>query len=59
MPTFAFHEPPPSLTTRLRWRMNAPLPLSIRIDNSELRYTIYARLFSAQEHSTGELLRTL
>lgn len=54
MPTFAFVVSPISLTANLRRYYNAPLPL-IHSFGDELD----ARLFSAQERSTSELLRTL
>jgi len=54
MPTFAFVAPPVSLTAILQRHYNAPLPL-IHSFGDELD----ARLFSAQERSTSELLRTL
>ena len=60
MPTFSFPITPITLTCNLRRYWNAPLPLST------LKWTIhsfgivfYARLSSAQERSTSELLRTL
>jgi hypothetical protein len=56
MPTFAFHEPPPELTFQLQRRMNAPLPLFLILSFGNV---FDARLFSAQERSTSELLRTL
>ena len=60
MPTFSFPETPPHLTVRLQRRWNAPLPL-LRL-NGEIHSfgnELDARLFSAQERSTSELLRTL
>ena len=58
MPTFAFPEAPPDLTIRLQCRWNAPLPL-VLLQIHSFGGKFYARLFSAQERSTSELLRTL
>jgi hypothetical protein len=56
MPTFAFVTAPPCLTTQLLRCYNAPLP-----DFHLLGFggKFYARVLSAQNHSTSELLRTL
>ena len=60
MPTFAFHTAPPLLTQQLLRRMNAPLPLiPFRVKILSFGVQFDARLFSAQERSTSELLRTL
>ena len=56
MPTFAFLVAPAYLTVHLQRNYNAPLPL-FRIHS--FGKTFYARVFSAQNHSTSELLRTL
>ena len=56
MPTFAFPTAPTFLTKRLQSHWNAPLPL-LRIHS--FGNVLDARLFSAQERSTSELLRTL
>jgi hypothetical protein len=56
MPTFSFPEAPPSLTEQLLRRWNAPLPL---FQVHRFGDMLDARLFSAQERSTSELLRTL
>ena len=58
MPTFAFPATPPYLTVRLLRHWNAPLPLDLRQIHS-FGSVFDARLFSAQERSTSELLRTL
>ena len=58
MPTFAFVEAPQYLTVLLLCRYNAPLPLDLRQIHS-FGDILDARLFSAQERSTSELLRTL
>jgi hypothetical protein len=58
MPTFAFPDAPPCLTTRLLRNRNAPLPCHLR-DIHGFGGSLDARLFSAQERSTSELLRTL
>ena len=48
------------LTTQLQRTKNAPLPfLFRRIENQSFGNGLDARLFSAQERSTSELLRTL
>jgi hypothetical protein len=59
MPTFSFPEAPPSLTEQLHRRWNAPLPLRFNIGVHRFGDMLDARLFSAQERSTSELLRTL
>ena len=56
MPTFAFVASPAILTDNLLPNYNAPLPLRRVHSFGEL---LDARLFSAQERSTSELLRTL
>ena len=56
MPTFSFPEAPAYLTVHLLRRWNAPLPL-FQVQSFGLEFD--ARLFSAQERSTSELLRTL
>ena len=56
MPTFAFLETPQHLTIRLLHLYNAPLPLLRVYSFSDI---LHARVFSAQSHSTSELLRTL
>ncbi len=56
MPTFSFPDAPPHLAIRLRRNWNAPLPF-FRIHG--FGGVLDARLFSAQERSTSELLRTL
>ena len=56
MPTFAFVAAPAYLTVHLQRNYNAPLPL-FRIHS--FGGILDARLFSAQERSTSELLRTL
>ncbi len=58
MPTFAFVATPAPLTENLLRLYNAPLPLHIHGIQS-FGNMFYARLFSAQSHSTSELLRTL
>jgi hypothetical protein len=58
MPTFAFPIAPPSLTAQLLRHWNAPLPLYLRRIHS-FGIQLDARVFSAQERSTSELLRTL
>ena len=58
MPTFAFPEAPQILTDLLQRRWNAPLPLTLRSIHS-FGELLDARVFSAQERSTSELLRTL
>ena len=58
MPTFAFVAAPINLTVNLQRHYNAPLPLVlIQIHSFGIQFD--ARLFSAQERSTSELLRTL
>ena len=60
MPTFAFPEPPHSITTVILRRWNAPLPnvrLSARVHS--FGSTLDARLLSTPGRSTSELLRTL
>ena len=56
MPTFAFPSAPLCLTAQLLRIWNAPLPL-LRVHS--FGDILDARLFSAQERSTSELLRTL
>ena len=56
MPTFAFVEAPAYLAVHLQRHYNAPLP-NLRFHS--FGDTLDARLFSAQERSTSELLRTL
>ena len=56
MPTFAFVASPAYLTVNLLPHYNAPLPIFLFHSFGEL---FDARLFSAQERSTSELLRTL
>ena len=56
MPTFAFPVSPQYLTIQLLPYWNAPLPL-LRVHG--FGGELDARLFSAQERSTSELLRTL
>jgi hypothetical protein len=56
MPTFSFPDAPATLTVHLQRLWNAPLPL-FRIHR--FGGVLDARLFSAQERSTSELLRTL
>ena len=56
MPTFAFPEAPQNLAVLLQRRWNAPLPLR-RVHS--FGGILDARVFSAQERSTSELLRTL
>jgi hypothetical protein len=58
MPTFAFVAAPQTLTDMLQRNYNAPLPLLLQGIQS-FGKILYARLFSAQSHSTSELLRTL
>ncbi len=58
MPTFAFAAAPTPLTEYLQRYCNAPLPLHLHGIQS-FGKMFYARLFSAQSHSTSELLRTL
>ena len=58
MPTFAFPETPQILTDLLQRRWNAPLPLTLLSIHS-FGELLDARVFSAQERSTSELLRTL
>ena len=58
MPTFAFVASPTCLTARLLPHYNAPLPL-VRRQIHSFGELFDARLFSAQERSTSELLRTL
>ena len=58
MPTFAFPSYPQYLTVLLLLPWNAPLPLDLRQIHS-FGGLLDARLFSAQERSTSELLRTL
>ena len=58
MPTFAFLTAPTYLTVHLQRSQNAPLPLVFQRDQS-FGGQLDARLFSAQERSTSELLRTL
>ena len=58
MPTFAFPEAPQNLAVLLQRRWNAPLPLHLRGIHS-FGGILDARVFSAQERSTSELLRTL
>jgi hypothetical protein len=58
MPTFAFVAAPTYLTVRLLCNYNAPLPLPLTEIHS-FGEILNARLFSAQSHSTSELLRTL
>ncbi len=60
MPTFSFPLAPASLAANLLRQWNAPLPLSPhRVKNHSFGGVLDARLFSAQERSTSELLRTL
>jgi hypothetical protein len=56
MPTFAFPAAPACLATHLQCNWNAPLPL-FRVHS--FGSMLDARLFSAPDHSTSELLRTL
>ena len=56
MPTFSFPYAPSYLAVRLLRIWNAPLPLR-RVQS--FGDVLDARLFSAQERSTSELLRTL
>ena len=56
MPTFAFVATPAYLAVHLQRHYNAPLP-NLRFHS--FGDTLDARLFSAQERSTSELLRTL
>ena len=56
MPTFSFLITPAYLTVHLQRHQNAPLPLR-RVHSFGTVFD--ARLFSAQERSTSELLRTL
>jgi hypothetical protein len=56
MPTFAFVKAPAYLTVHLQRRYNAPLPI---FQLHGFGGGLDARLFSAQERSTSELLRTL
>jgi hypothetical protein len=56
MPTFAFLAAPPKLTFQLQRNKNAPLPLFLILSFGT---EFDARLFSAQERSTSDLLRTL
>ena len=58
MPTFAFVASPANLTVYLLPNYNAPLPIDLRQYHS-FGELLDARLFSAQERSTSELLRTL
>ena len=58
MPTFAFVVSPIDLTVYLLPHYNAPLPLCQSTIHS-FGELFDARLFSAQERSTSELLRTL
>ena len=58
MPTFAFLTAPINLTVNLLRRQNAPLPLPL-LEIHSFGNKFDARLFSAQERSTSELLRTL
>nr|AOE07160.1 hypothetical protein [uncultured bacterium] len=56
MPTFSFPTAPPDLTIQLLRNWNAPLPLR-RVHS--FGTILDTRLFSALDHSTSELLRTL
>ncbi len=56
MPTFAFVATPAYLAVHLQRHYNAPLP-NFRFHS--FGDILDARLFSAQERSTSELLRTL
>ena len=58
MPTFAFLCTPIDLAVNLRRAENAPLPLYLRTIHG-FGGGLDARLFSAQDRSTSELLRTL
>ena len=58
MPTFAFVVSPQNFTILLLPHYNAPLPL-ILLSIHSFGELLDARLFSAQERSTSELLRTL
>ena len=59
MPTFAFLAAPPYLTVLLLRNQNAPLPPDGNRQGHSFGGGLDARLFSAQERSTSELLRTL
>ena len=59
MPTFAFPDAPPRLTAQLLCCWNAPLPPDGNRQDHSFGSVFDARLFSAQERSTSELLRTL
>ena len=59
IPTFAFPEALPDVTTRLRRRRNAPLPILFFNAIPRLRCLPYTRLLSTPGLSTSELLRTL
>ena len=59
MPTFAFLEAPQYLTVLLLRRQNAPLPPDGDRQDHSFGGALDARVFSAQERSTSELLRTL
>ena len=56
MPTFSFPIAPTYLAVRLRRHWNAPLPSLLIHSFGDI---LNARVFSAQSHSTSELLRTL
>ena len=56
MPTFAFVAGPACLTAHLLPNYNAPLPI---LRSHSFGGILNARVFSAQERSTSELLRTL
>jgi hypothetical protein len=58
MPTFSLPSTPPRLTTRLRCGGNAPLPPD-KIGPIASVVDLSPATFSAQNHSTSELLRTL
>ena len=59
MPTFSFVTSPSYLTVQLHRCYNAPLPLRLKIEIHSFGVMFDARLFSVQERSTSELLRTL
>ena len=59
MPAFSLVCSPALLTVWLQPAYNAPLPLQLNVATHSFGDRFEPRTFSAQDHSTSELLRTL